>query len=759
MSETAHDRPWLKHYDYWVPATINYPHMPVGRLLEIASIVYPHHTATLFFDAEMTYAQLRAEVARLATALRDLGLGKGDRIGVMLSNSPQYVIAYYAAQWIGATVVNMSTLWVAREVARVVESAEMAALFVEEALAPKALSARAGTALAHVIVVRLEAYMPEGAAAAYVASQQAQGGADLPAAPWLHRWEDLMQTEPRPFRVEIDPVEDVAVLQYTGGTTGAPKAAMLTHYGMIANIVQAAVWAGPYANDGNETFLCVVPFSHAYGMNAVMNRAIFHGYRMALVPQFDINMLIDVIRKYQPTHFYSVPALLRAILGRRQAEADGVKSLKFVGTGSSPLPRDLMMHYEARMDGMFVEGYGLTEAGPVATLWHIFSEPNRESVGLPFPDTVLKIVDAEDGACALPPGEVGEIVISGPQLMKGYWKQPEETARVLRTDAQGVRWLYTGDIGYMDEAGYLYVVDRKKDTIIVAGYNVYPSEIESVLLEHPAVAEAAVIGVDDRARGQRIEAYVVLAPGATVTEQALLDHCKANMAPYKIPRRVIFRESLPKNAVGKVRRAELARAEAEAAADRPDFTITPAPPDVTPEGFFTELLPRDFAAYVAAHPPGDALDGTTFTVQYTVDGAVYALYIIDGRALRVTREAAPSPDITVTTDLESWRDSVTGRVFTGLSPVAQGATAQRRAKLAEVRGTVHLELTRADGSLYRATATYNGETGAAVVIRMSTADYSDMQRGRLSGAEALMSGKLQAQGDLGVLQALAALRA
>ncbi|MCZ7542130.1 MAG: AMP-binding protein [Anaerolineae bacterium] len=358
------------------------------------------------------------------------------------------------------------------------------------------------------------------------------------------------------------------------------------------------------------------------------------------------------------------------------------------------------------------------------------------------------------------PGGVGEIVISGPQLAKGYWKQPEETARVLRTDAQGVRWLYTGDIGYMDEAGYFYVVDRKKDTIIVAGYNVYPSEIESVLLEHPAVAEAAVIGVDDRARGQRIEAYVVLAPGAMVTEQALLEHCKANMAPYKIPRRVIFRESLPKNAVGKVRRAELARAEAEAAAaDRPDFTITPAPPDVTPEGFFTELLPRDFAAYVTAHPPGDALDATTFTVQYTVDGAVYALHIVDGRALRVTREAAPSPDIAVTTDLESWRDSVTGRVFTGLSPVAQGATAQRRAKLAEVRGTVHLELARADGSLYRATATYNGETGAAVVIRMSTADYSDMQRGRLSGAEALVSGKLQAQGDLGVLQALAAMRA
>lgn len=752
------DRPWLKRYDYWVPATINYPRMPLARLLEIASIVYPRHTATLFYDATLTYSQLRGEVTRLATALLDLGLGKGDHIGVMLPNSPQYVIAFYAVQWIGATVVNMNALWVEREVARVVQHSEIKALITEETLAPKALSARAGSALTHVIVVGLEAYMSEAAARAYVSERDAQGRApNLPDAPWLLRWADLIRTEPRPFRAEINPVEDVAVLQYTGGTTGAPKAAMLTHYGLVANIVQAAQWAGPYANDGDETFLCVVPFSHAYGMNAVMNRAIFHGYRMALVPSFDLNLLIEVIQKYHPTHFYSVPALLHAILGRRQAEEEGVKSLKFVGTGSSPLPRDLMLRYEAKMEGMFVEGYGLTEAGPVATLWHILSEPNRASVGLPFPDTVLKIVDAETGARELPAGEAGEIIISGPQLMKGYWKLPEETARALRTDADGVRWLYTGDIGYMDADGYVYVVDRKKDTIIVAGFNVYPSEVEHILLEHPEVAEAAVVSAGDPARGERVVAYVVKQPGADVTTAALIEHCKANLAPYKVPRRIEFRESLPKSGIGKVLRAELARA-GSGPGERPDFVATPAPLDVTPDVFFTELLPRDFAAYVEAHPPGDDLAGTTFVVQYTIDGAVFAVYLIDGREMRVSRAPAASPDIAVTTDLASWRDSVTGVVFTGLSPVAQGASARRRAKLADVRGAVHLELTREDGSLYQATAVYNNETGASVVIRMSAADYSDLQRGHLSGVEALLSGKLQAQGDMGLLQALAALR-
>ncbi len=761
------DRPWLKYYDYWVPASINYPHIPLSRLLLIASIIYPQHKATLFYDAELTYMQLRTEVTRLAAALQDLGLGKGDHIGIMLPNSPQYIIAFYAVQWIGATAVNMSTLWVAREVSEVIRQSEISVLIVEASLAAKAFDmhtdVQAESKLAHIITVGLEAYMSDAAARQYREENAAQGHTpNLPDQPWHHHWADLMQTAPRPFDVDIDPEEDVAVIQYTGGTAGKLKAAMLTHYGLVINVVQAAKWGEPYTNDGNETTLCVVPFSHAYGMNLVMNRAIFHGYRMALVPRFDVNLLVDTIEKYHPSHFYAVPALIRAIMNRRMADQDAIKSLKFVTSGASPLPRDLMFQYEARMNGMFTEGYGLTEACLLMTMWPILNEPNRESVGLPYPDVFIKIMDAESGTRALPTGEVGEIVINAPQVMKGYWKQPEETARVLRRDAAGQRWLYSGDLGYMDEKGYLYVVGRKKDMIIVAGFNVYPNEVELVLAQHPAVQEVAVVGVPDKARGERIYAYVVLDPEAeVVSTQALIEHCKANLAAYKVPRRVIFRTSLPKSGIGKVVRAELVRQELEAARHtdaRPDFMPAHAPAEITPEAYFTEFIPRAFAAYVDANPPCAAMEGSNFVVAYTVGDATFGIHVGDGRHMTVSRTTPDAPTIATRTDLDSWRDSVTGLVFTGLAAIAQGATALRLAKLAEVHGTVHLELTRDDGTLYRASVTYNGDTATSVTVQMSTHDYSAMSRGEISGIEALLAGKLRAHGDMGFLQVLATLR-
>jgi long-chain acyl-CoA synthetase len=561
--------------------------------------------------------------------------------------------------------------------------------------------------------------------------------------------------------VDIDPEKDVAVIQYTGGTTGAPKAAMMTHYGLVANVIQAAAWVGRYANDGEETVLCVVPFSHGYGMNMVMNRAIFHGYCMALIPHFDVSMLIDVIERYRPTHFYSVPALLRAILDRRQIDQTAVKSLKLVGTGSSPLPRELMMRYEAQIDGLFIEGYGLTEAGPLVTLWHLLNAPNRDSVGIPLPDVIIKIVDAQDGARPLPTGEVGEIIVSAPQVMKGYWNHPEETAEVLHIDADGQRWLHTGDLGYMDESGYLYVVGRKKYMIIVAGFNVVPAEVEAVLEMHPGVQEAAVIGVSDKTRGERVQAYVVPNAGATITRRELIDYCKKNLAPYKVPRRVIFRDSLPKGSIGKVLYEALIREASEAprrAGERPDFTPAIAPDGVTPATFFTEMLSCDFAAYAQQHPPNSQMTDITFTVQYDIDGEIFTIEVTDGMHMTVTRKPVANPDIAIETDRESWHDSVTGRVFTGLSPVAQGVTARRFADLKDVHGRVHLELKRPDGTLYRATVTYNGDTNTSVTINMTTDAYSQMSQGKLSGTRALLTGRLRAKGDLGFLRTLASLR-
>lgn len=751
------NKPWLKYYDHWVPPTINYPHMPLSRLLIIASIIYPDNTATLFYDAELTYKQLRDQVTRMAAALEDLGLKKGDHIAIMLPNSPQFIIAFYAIQWIGATVVNMSPLWVAREVREVTETSQAVALITENSLVGKVDDSQ----LEHIITVGLEEYMSEEAAQSHLSELEAQGA--LPKLPdSYHRWADLIQTEPRPFDIDIDPEEDIAVLQYTGGTTGKLKAAMLTHYNIVANIVQMNKWGEPYNNEGHETSLCVIPFSHIYGMNSIMNRAIFHGYRMVLVPQLDITLLADLIERYRPTHFSAVPALLRAILGRRQIDQKAVKGIKFVTTASSPLPRDLMIRYESQMDGMFTEGYGLTEAGPVVTLWPIFNEPNRDSVGLPMPDVYIRITDPDEPERELPAGEVGEININGPQVMKGYWAEPEETAQVLRAGPDGTQWLYTGDLGYVDTDGYLYIVGRKKHMIKVAGFNVYPNEIEGILEEHPGLKEAAVIGVPDKTRGERILAYVVRQPGAAVEESELLDFCKENMSPYKVPRRITLRESLPKTSVGKVLHKELIRQELESGKRkerRPDFVApTVDDPDITPETYFCEDLPRAFEEYASAHPPGPEMKDTQFVVQYTVENDSFSIYITDGQHMEVKQSTAENPTIATQIDLESWRDSVTGRVFTGLSPIAMGATPARRAKLKEAHGTAHLELTRPDGSLYKASIIYQGDTDTAVTVQMRTEDYSAMSRGEINGVEALLSGKLRATGDISFLQILAALR-
>jgi long-chain acyl-CoA synthetase len=363
-------------------------------------------------------------------------------------------------------------------------------------------------------------------------------------------------SSPNPPTGFIDPEEDLAALQYTGGTTGLPKGVMLTHRNLLANVLQCVMWAREFTERGKDVYLSVIPFFHSYGQTVAMNTAIANGAAMILIPQFEINMLLQAIQKYQPNFFPGVPTLYVAILNHPEALAYGVDRIKLCNSGSAPLPIEVHHKFSEISGGLFCEGYGLSEASPVTHSNPIMGLKKVGSIGIPFPDTDAKIVDVDTGTEELGVNEAGELIIKGPQVMKGYWEKPEETAITLKDG-----WLYTGDIGTMDEDGYFYIVDRKKDMIIAGGFNIYPREVDEVLYEHPKVAEAVAVGIPDEYRGETVKAYVVLKPGQEATEEEIIAFCRERLASYKAPRVVEFRAELPKTMVGKVLRRELREEE------------------------------------------------------------------------------------------------------------------------------------------------------------------------------------------------------
>jgi long-chain acyl-CoA synthetase len=368
--------------------------------------------------------------------------------------------------------------------------------------------------------------------------------------------------EPDLPRVEINP-EDVAVLQYTGGTTGVPKGAMLTHYNIFANVIQGECWGHSSLRRGEDTYLLVIPFFHIYGFTVGMMEGMWRGVQQILIPKYDVEALLDAIRTYGPNYFPAVPTIYISLLNHPKAKESGLGKIRVFNSGSAPLPLEVIEQFERLTGGTLNEGYGLSEASPVTHTTPALSRRKPGSIGLPLPDTDIKLVDLETGQHEVPVGEEGELCIAGPQVMKGYWNRPEETAIALRTDEAGRTWLYTGDVARMDEDGYFYIVQRKKDMIIVSGFNVYPSEVEGVLYTHPSVMEAAVIGVPDSYRGEVVKACVVLKGGATATAEELIEHCKGGLAEFKVPYEVQIRESLPKTAVGKILHRVL-REEAQA---------------------------------------------------------------------------------------------------------------------------------------------------------------------------------------------------
>jgi len=532
-------RPWLNHYDYWVREHMNYPRRPLHEILRITAGEVPDRPATAFLGAHLTFGQIKEQADKFATALAHLGIKQGDRVGIMLPNCPQYIIATFAILRLGAVVVNVNPLYTPREVLVVASDSGMCALLTLDLLAPITLSVLGQTKIEHVIITSVAEYS--------IAAQPA------PIVDGTQRLGDLLAgvDETDLPRVEINP-DDVAVLQYTGGTTGVPKGAMLTHYNIFANVVQTESWGHHSMHRGDDTYLLVIPFFHIYGFTVGMMDGLWRGAQQVLIPKYDVEALLTAIRDYRPTYFPAVPTIYISLLNHPQAKEYGLDKVRAFNSGSAPLPVEVIEQFERVTGGTLHEGYGLSEASPVTHSTATFARRKPGSIGLPLPDTDIKLVDLETGTSEVPVGAEGELCIAGPQVMKGYWNRPDETDIALRTDDAGRTWLYTGDVARMDEDGYFYIVQRKKDMIIVSGFNVYPSEVEGVLYTHPSVMEAAVIGIPDTYRGEAVKACVVLKSGATTTPEELKEHCKGGLAEFKVPRIIEIRESLPKTAVGKI---------------------------------------------------------------------------------------------------------------------------------------------------------------------------------------------------------------
>jgi long-chain acyl-CoA synthetase len=545
-------KPWLRHYPPEVPHQLPYPEEPLYRLLERAETAHARTPATLFLGARLTYGEIGKMARRLAAGLQALGVRKGDRVAIMLPNCPQAVIAYYGVLMAGAVMVQVNPLYSPRELAHQLGDSGARVLIALDLVYPKLASLD----LDRIVLTGLQEYMPIPirwiAPLKLKPPKVTYGGK-------LLRWQELLEHQPLTEPVAVDP-DDVAMLQYTGATTGLAKGCMLTHRNLMVNVTQCDTWV--YRRpDGPTTVLAALPFFHVYGMTTVLNFSVCKGATMVLLPRFEPKQVLKLIDKYRPTLFPGAPAMYVALNHSPDVKRYRLDSVEACISGAAPLPLEVQQQFEKLTGGRLVEGYGLTEASPVTHANPIWGRRKEGSIGLPWPDTEARIVSLETGE-DLPVGEVGELVIRGPQVMKGYWNRPDATAETLRDG-----WLYTGDIARMDSDGYFYVVDRKKDMVIVSGFNVYPREVEEVLFLHPAVKEAVVLGMPDEFKGEIVKAYIVLKEDQSATADELIGYCREHLAPFKVPKQVEFRSELPKTLIGKVLRRAL-KEEALASRDQ-----------------------------------------------------------------------------------------------------------------------------------------------------------------------------------------------
>jgi long-chain acyl-CoA synthetase len=561
--------PWLDSYPPGVPEHVDVPAANLAALLDDAARDFPHAPALHFEGRTTSYAQLADQAWRLAAALAGLDVGKGTRVGLILPNCPQAVIALFATLRLGATVVQNNPLYTERELAHQLGDAGVEVVVCLDLVYQKVKALRGQTAIREVIVTSMLDELPaiKRALAPYTKRGKAAGvaiGRDEP----VRRWREVLgSATARLPEAAVDPDRDLALLQYTGGTTGISKGVMLSHANLRANVEQVRAWF-PDADPGREVMMAVLPFFHVYGLTVCLLLGVRLGAALVLLPRFNLDGVLAAIDRFRPTLFPGVPTMYVAINNAVEKGGHDLSSIKACLSGAAPLPMEVAERFERFSGGRLVEGYGLSESSPVAIANPIYGKRKAGTIGMPIPDTLARVADPDDPSRTMPVGEPGELALAGPQVKQGYWNRPDETAQVLRDG-----WLLTGDMAVMDEEGYFAIVDRKKDLIIAGGYNVYPREVEEVLSEHPKVLEVAVSGVPDAYRGEIVKAFVVLRTGEQATTEEIREFAKARLAAYKVPRAVEFRDELPKTLIGKVLRRALveeerakAKAEAEAAA-------------------------------------------------------------------------------------------------------------------------------------------------------------------------------------------------
>jgi long-chain acyl-CoA synthetase len=553
---------WLKRYDEGVPHHIDYPSLPLFKLLEEAAQKYPQSACTIFKGATITYPEMNELTNKLAAGLHSLGVKKGDRVGIFIPNTPQFVMAYFAILKVGGVVVAINPLYTAREIEHQVNDAGIELMLVMSNFYNLIKQVQPKTKIRQIVVTNIKEALPPVLSFLFTLAKEKKGGFRVQLQEGDIWMQDLLakhKPEDRPT-VEVG-AEDNALFQYSGGTTGISKGAIAMHRNLVANALQIRSWM-PGAEDGKETVLMAIPLFHVYGMVAGMLFAIRTGAGMVMVPNpRDLKDVMTNIQKYKATVFPGVPTLYNAINNHPDVLAGkyDLSTIKACISGSAPLMRETKEKFEAITGGKLVEGYGLSEA-PTATHCNPLIGENRTgSIGLPLPDVDCRIVNLDDGKTVLPPREIGELVLQGPQVMKGYHNMPTETANTLQDG-----WLYTGDIAYMDEDGYFYIVDRKKELIKPSGYQVWPREVEEAIMEHPKVLEVGVAGIPDAYRGESVKAWVVVKPGESLTADEVKEFCKERLANFKVPTEVDFRDELPKTTVGKILRRELVRQHKEA---------------------------------------------------------------------------------------------------------------------------------------------------------------------------------------------------
>ncbi len=550
------DPTWFQHYDTGVPKAIVIPPVPIFQFLTDSARAYPNHTAIEFYGKKTTYRELEEKTNQFANALLQLGVRKGDRVAVMLPNIPQCIVAYYGILKLGAVVVMTNPLYVERELEIQLSDCKVETIVALDLFYPRIENVFSKTSLKQIILTSVRDALPWPLSLLYPIKAKKEGQwIKFPKLPNIYNM-NKQEASPLPPTASVSS-SDLALLQYTGGTTGVPKGVMLTHQNLVANALQCCVWM-PGLKRGEEVFLGVIPFFHVYGMSACMNLGIYLGAKLVLLPRFTTKDVLKLIQKSRATIFMGVQAMYVAINNFPEVKQFDLTSVRACISGAGPLHVEVQRKFEAITGGKLVEGYGLSEASPVTHANLIYGKRKEGSIGLPLPNTDAKIVDLETGKKECAVSEVGELIVKGPQVMQGYYNKPKETEAVIRDG-----WLYTGDMAKRDEEGFFFIVDRKKDMIKSFGENVYPREVEEILYKHPKVLDAVVVGLplSDRFAGEKIKAYLVLKPGETATTSEILDFCRKELAKFKVPQEIEFRESLPKTIIGKVLRRVLIEEE------------------------------------------------------------------------------------------------------------------------------------------------------------------------------------------------------